>query len=336
MRPIAVFFGTEEGICRAYGADIRARLAEKTELLPGYYDASALKNGEYPDALKDAEYVFSTWGMPELDEDEIARLTPRLKAVFYAAGSVRYFAVPFLEREVRIFSAWGANGVPVAEFTEAQIILANKGFFQSLHRGGSPAWTEHDAGRPYPGNYGAKIGIIGAGMIGSMVIERLKSHVLEAEVFDPFLSEERADRLGVRKAATLPELFADCRVVSNHLANNPQTVGMIDKACFDRMDPRGVFINTGRGQQVVEADLIAALKEYPERAAVLDVTWPEPPEEGSELLTLPNVFLTPHVAGSLGAEVRRMGEYMYGEFDAVINGGAPRYEVSKKMLETMA
>ena len=336
MGPVAVFFGTEEGIKNAYGAEIRAKIAGQTELLPGFYDAAALKNGMFPPELKDAEFVFSTWGMPALGAEEIARLTPGLKAVFYAAGSVRYFAEPFLDGGVRIFSAWGANGVPVAEFTEAQIILANKGFFQSLHRGGAPEWTEHEAGKPVAGNYGARIGIIGAGMIGTMVIERLRNHVLETEVFDPFMSEERAKALGVKKVSSLPQLFADCRVVSNHLANNPQTVGMIDRTCFEKMDPRGVFINTGRGQQVVEADLIAALKECPGRAAVLDVTWPEPPEKGSELYTLPNVFLTPHIAGSLGAEILRMGEYMYDEFDALLNGRPVKYEVSKEMLKTMA
>jgi len=102
------------------------------------------------------------------------------------------------------------------------------------------------------------------------------------------------------------------------------------------MGERAVFINTGRGAQVVEADLIAAMKEKPTRAAVLDVTWPEPPAAGSELYTLKNVILTPHMAGSIGYEVHRMGEYIYDEFESFIAGKPLKYGVTEKMLETMA
>lgn len=334
MKEKAFFIGTREAIRNAYGEELRAEMAEKLELLEDCYTPEDLK-ADHPE-LKDARYVFSTWGMAALTEEEIAQKLPSLKAVFYAAGTVQAFARPFMKRGVKIFSAWGANAVPVAEVTVAEIILANKGFVQNFHRGGAGEWTEHDAGKPYPGNYDTPVGIIGAGMIGSLVIRMLSSYRLKVKVFDPFLSEERAAELGAEKVNSLPELFASCHVISNHLANNPQTVGMIDRSCFDRMDENGVFINTGRGQQVVEADMIRALRECPSRSAMLDVTWPEPPEQGSELYTLPNVLLTPHTAGSLGNEVRRMGEYMYREFLALTGDGETKYEVSEKMLETMA
>ena len=327
---------TAENAANAYGKVTLGKMEERLDILPGFYTLDVLRNGEGHSELQDVEYAFSTWGMPTLNEDEIAAMLPSLKAVFYGAGTVQYFARPYMNRGIRIFSAWGANAVPVAEVTVAEIILANKGFYQNMHRGGENIWTEHDAGKPYPGNYDTSVGIIGAGMIGRLVIKMLKNYRLDVKVFDPFLSYGQADELGVEKAETLPELFAKCHVISNHLANNAQTVGMINKACFDNMDANGVFINTGRGQQVVEADMVAALKEYPSRSAVLDVTWPEPPEAGSELYTLKNVILTPHTAGSLGNEIQRMGEYMYDEFDAFVTGGKTKYEVTEKMLEIMA
>ena len=336
MKPKAIFMAPREAIFNAYKGETLARMEEELELLPGYYTEDALRDGGAHPELRDVVYAFSTWGMPSLTGEEISSLLPGLQAVFYAAGSVQAFARPFIKRGVKVFSAWAANGVPVAEVTAAYIVLANKGFFQTLHRGGGPAWTEHDFGGPYPGNYGAKVGLIGAGMIGTLVAERLRAYRLHVKVFDPFLSPERAAALGVEKEESLPRLFAECGVVSNHLANNPQTVNMIDKTCFDRMPPNGVFINTGRGQQVVEADLISAMKAQPARAAVLDVTWPEPPAPGSELYTLPNVFLTPHMAGSIGGEVARMGEYMYNEYRALVSGAPVKYEVTEKMLETMA
>ncbi len=336
MKEKAIFMGNERAIADAYGDDVKAKLNETLDFLPDFYTEDLLRNGLPHPELADVKYAFSTWGITALTEEEIASLLPELKAVFYAAGTVQAFARPFMKRGVKIFSAWGANGVPVAEVTEAEIILANKGYFQTMHRGGAPDWPEHDRAKPHPGNFNTTVGVIGAGMIGSMVIERLKSHKLQVKVFDPFLSEERAAALGAQKVESLPELFAQCHVVSNHLANNPQTVNMIDKRCFDRMEDNGVFINTGRGQQVVEADMIAALKEKPTRTAVLDVSWPEPPAPGSELYTMANVILTPHTAGSIGNEIQRMGEYMCAEYEAFASGSPTRYMVTEKMLETMA
>ena len=187
----------------------------------------------------------------------------------------------------------------------------------------------------YPGNYGENVGIIGVGMIGSQVAERLKAYKLNVLAFDPFLSDERAKELGIKKA-TLDELFSSCRVVSNHMANNEQTKGMLDYKYFSKMLPYSTFINTGRGAQIVEADLVRVLEERPDITAILDVTYPEPPAESHAFYTLPNCFLTPHIAGSLMNETHRMAEYIIEEYNRFISGEPCRYEVSEKMLETMA
>ena len=125
-------------------------------------------------------------------------------------------------------------------------------------------------------------------------------------------------------------------VFSNHLANNAQTKGMLCYDYFRRMRENAVFINTGRGAQVVEEDLVQALTERPDLTAVLDVTDPEPSPADHPFYTLENCFLTPHVAGSLGGEVVRMAEYMVTEYEAYAAGKPCAYEVTLKMLETMA
>ena len=290
-----------------------------------------------PEQFKDTEYIFSTWGMPAFSEEEIAQYLPSLKAVFYGAGTVKGFAREFLQSGVKIFSAWGANAVPVAEYTIAQIILANKGFYLASRRCTSLLGRGKSDGyfHTMPGNYGVRVGIIGAGMVGRLVLQMLKPYHLQVLVYDPFLSEENARKLGAKKAS-LEEIFETCQTISNHVANLPETVGMFDYRLFSRMKENAVFINTGRGAQVVEADLIRALEEKPDRTAVLDVTWPEPPVEGSQFYTLENVFLTPHIAGSAGLEVARMGEYMLEEFRKLESGEPCQYEVSLQMLETMA
>ena len=331
----AVFFGNPGTTKTVYPDDVMARLNEALDIC----DHVIAKNeiDEYRAVLAEAEYAFSTWGMPAFTREEIREYLPNLKAVFYGAGSVQGFARPFLEEGIAVFSAWAANGVPVAEYTFAQIILATKGFFQRLHRQSEgSAWSNKHPGVGFPGNYEIKVGIIGAGVIGRMVIERLKTlDKTEILVFDPFLADEKALEMGVKKTC-LEEIFAECDVVSNHLANNAQTVGMLNKPLFDSMKPHAVFINTGRGAQVVEDDMIAALYDVPTRAAVLDVTWPEPPNADSPLYTMENVFLTPHIAGSIGHEVHRMAEYMYEEYCAFDAGKPTRYSVTLKMLETMA
>lgn len=289
-----------------------------------------------PSRFADTEFIFSSWGMPAFTEEEIAACFPSLRCVFYAAGTVQSFARPFLNRGVKVFSAWAANGVPVAEYTVAQIVLSNKGFFahSALVKQGRLEETK-PLKEAYPGNYEEKVGLIGAGMIGSMVAERLRDYHLEVLVFDPFLSDERAAALGVRRCG-LDEIFSTCRVVSNHLANNAQTRGMLTYAHFSQMLPYATFINTGRGAQVVEDDLVRALTERPDLTALLDVTYPEPPVEGHPFYSLPNCVLTPHIAGSLANEFHRMAEYMADEYALYAAGKPCRYVVSLKMLETMA
>lgn len=289
-----------------------------------------------PERFADVEIVFSTWGMPKMTQEEIRRCLPKLKCVFYGAGSVQAFARPFLACGVKVFSAWAANAVPVAEMSVAQIILANKGYFISnrlYHTQGRN--VAHAAFQKCRGNYGQTVGIIGAGMIGRLVIQMLKSYHLRVMVFDPFLPDDQAVSLGVEKC-DLPTLFENAFVVTNHLANNPQTKGMLHYGLFSRMQENAVFINTGRGAQLVEADLVRVLRERPDLTALLDVTDPEPPVEGHPFYTLPNCLLTPHIAGSAGDEVARMGLYMIQQCQAYLAGAPCQYEVTEKMLETMA
>lgn len=290
----------------------------------------------HPHRYENTEYLFSTWGMPVLTEEEIRRYFPALKAVFYAAGSVQAFARPFLHCGVQVFSAWAANAVPVAEYTLSQILLANKGFFQSVRKMKPGCYAEaQQYAFSFPGNYRCQVGILGAGMIGSMVLEGLKAYDVETLVYDPFASDEKLEKLGARRAS-LEEIFSRCQTISNHIANLPATQKMLRYEHFSRMLPNAVFLNTGRGAQVVEEDLIRALQEEPGRTAVLDVTLPEPPEADSPLWKLENVVLTPHIAGSSGQEVARMGAYMQQEFFRLLAGQPVRFEVTEKLLETMA
>ena len=333
------FLVSDSPVLRAYSDATLAALRDEAGLAQDAQDGPLTRADVLAGAAADADAIFSSWGMPALSAGEIAAHLPRLRALFYAAGSVQGFARPFLERGVRVWSAWRENAVPVAEVAVAQILLANKGFFQACRRNRSrdanPSVRRFFSA--FPGNFDCRVGLLGCGGIGRLVAKALRAHRVEVLVFDPFLPDGAAAELGVRKAP-LEEIFAACQTVSNHLADNARTRGLLGYALFSRMLPNATFLNTGRGAQVVEADLVRALEEAPGRTAVLDVTWPEPPVDGSPLYALPNVFLTPHLAGSSGNEVRRMGEAMLEEFRAWrADPAAPsRREVKAEMLETMA
>ena len=334
MNAILLSDKNEEKVRQVYTAQHLRRLNTLVELPDRVYKKEEILSER--ESFGKVRYLFSTWGMPVFEKDEIREIFPNLEAVFYAAGSVQRFARPFLELGIPVFSAWAANGIPVAEYTFAQIILGLKGFYQTSRifkeEGHSAA---KKALKHFPGSYDCKVGLIGAGMIGKLVIEKLKDLNVKILVFDPFLPDEKAAELGVEKA-DLNTLFSSCSVVSNHLANNDATKGMLKKEHFSAMLPYATFLNTGRGSQIVEEDLISVLSERSDLTAVLDVTYPEPPEENSPFYTLPNVILTPHVAGSIGNEVRRMTDYIFEETEAFLSGKPTRYAVTLEMLETMA
>jgi phosphoglycerate dehydrogenase-like enzyme len=335
MNRKAVFLAEKNNpaLGKVFDERVMERLHEQVELYPEWINRDNI--GLHENHLKQVEIAFSTWGMPLFTEDELRSYMPNLQILFYGAGSVQRFARPFLSRGCVVVSAWSANAVPVAEYTAAQIVLANKGFYQASSHYKQSSGKDRRAKNLYPGNYGARVGILGAGMIGQKVIELLKAFQLHVDVFDPFLSDARAAELGVHKSS-LKEIFTHCDTISNHLANLPATVGMLNKEHFDRMLPHATFINTGRGAQVVEEDLIRALTEIPTRTGVLDVTYPEPVQPDSGLLKLENVILTPHIAGSMNREVARMGHTIADEFKRYCNGEALQYQVTLKMLETMA
>lgn len=288
-----------------------------------------------PNLAKDANYIFTTWGMEQFTKDEIKVFFPHVEAVFYAAGSVQHFAAPFIESGIRVFSAFSANAIPVTEFTYAQILLAAKGFFRAAKYCRFRRWAGFQYSDQCGGMYQTKVGILGVGAIGRAVAEKLQDNDVELYYFDPFLPKEVAERLHL-KEASLEEIFRECDVITNHLANKDELTGVLSGELFASMKPYATFINTGRGRQVDEKGLVKAMRKVKTRTALLDVTYPEPAHAFGRLHRCKNIILTPHIAGSNGREVVRMAQFMYEEAQRFCNGEALCYEVTEQMLKTMA
>lgn len=289
------------------------------------------------DLFRNVEVLLATWGMPVLTPSVLAAM-PNLRAIFYAAGTTKGFMTEAAwDRGVVVSSAWQANGVSVAEYTLAMIILALKNAWplalsSKLQRKG-PQPTQPTPG--CVGAYGSRVGLVSLGAVGRHVRKLMR--VLEVEVlaYDPYCSAENAAHLGV-KLVELDELFSSCQVVSLHTPLLPSTRGMIGRDLIERLPKYAALINTARGGLIREDELVDALRRRPDLTAYLDVTEPEPPVNGSDLYELPNVFWTPHIAGSQGPECRRMGRYMVNELRHFLGGEPLQFQVTRAMVESMA
>jgi phosphoglycerate dehydrogenase-like enzyme len=258
---------------------------------------------------------------------------PKLKAVFYAAGNVKAFAPSLIGNGITLVSAWAINAIPPAEMCLSQILLSLRGYFRTVRQ--YREQKSFDAKKYWrPGVENETVGLIGLGYIGSLLRQKLRDYPLKVIAHDPFLTAARAKELDVTPVS-LEELFATSTIVSNHIPDNETTRGVLDKRLFERMRDGATFINTGRGAQVVEADLIAVLKARPDLTALLDVTWPEPPPAESDLWQLPNVVISPHIGGTTGHEVVRLADCAIEEFEAWQAGRPLRYEVTREIFKTM-
>lgn len=284
--------------------------------------------------LHNAEVIFSGWGGPELNK-EFLEAAPNLKAVFYAAGSIKKIATEeSWRRDIIITNAVQANAMPVAEFTLSQILFCLKNgwsFVREVQK------EKSFPQKPYavPGGYKSSVGIISLSTVGQSVCELLKNFDVDVFAYDPFIDKNIAKRLGV-KLCSLDDIFEISDVISLHTPLLENTQRMIKGKHFERMKPNASFINTARGALIKEKEMIDVLKKRPDITAVLDVTHPEPPEQDSPLYTMPNVILTPHLAGSQGAECGRMGAYMFEEFQRYLNGDPLMWQVRRKDFGIMA
>jgi phosphoglycerate dehydrogenase-like enzyme len=334
MKPRAAFFydyPARDG--DVYGGGRREKVAALTELYPQVVDARNF--AEHAASLRDVEIIFATWGMPSFTEAHFTAM-PRLRAVFYAAGNVKAFATPLVERDVVLVSAWAVNAIPSAELVYAQILLTCRGYFRAVRQ--YAATRDLSAAKAFhrSGAAGETIGLIGTGYIARRLATHLHAHGFRvlASASDPFLTDERAREMGVEKVG-LEELFERSYVVSNHVPDLPSTKQLLGGALFERMRDGATFINSGRGAQVVEADLARVLAARPDLTALLDVTFPEPPAADSPLWRLPNVVMSPHIGGTIGDEVGRLADCAIEEFEAWRDGRPLRYQVTREILASM-
>jgi phosphoglycerate dehydrogenase-like enzyme len=332
MKPRFIFVLDAAHFPFLFGDKEVARLRQRVDLELTPVSAAQLQSAG--DRYADVEGIVSSWGMPELSPGLLKSL-PRLRAVFHAAGTIKTIVTAASwERGVRISSAAAENAKPTAEFAFAQIILSLKRVWaRTLDLREHQAYVQNDP--LMPGSYGSTVALLSLGKIGRLVAQRLATLDVKVLAYDPMISPADAAALGVT-LCPLDEAFARADVVSCHTPLTAETKGMLGRELFAAMKPGATFINTARGCLVREPEMIQVLRERPDLFAILDVTDPEPPAANSPLFGMKNVVLTPHIAGSIGPECRRLGIMMVDEVERYLAGQPLLGEVKQTQLAVMA
>jgi phosphoglycerate dehydrogenase-like enzyme len=329
-RPKTLLAMGHEVADRLITSRVRDRLATIADVNPDLV-AADFADPAVAGELASAEVLYTSWWCPPITEDVLAR-APRLRAIVHAAGTVKHHVTEACwQRGILVSSAAAANAEPVAEYTLASILFANKRVLDLAR-----LYRERRAGIDLEGsfagigNYRRTVGIVGASRIGRRVIELLRPFELDVLVADPYLRED----LGVPHVE-LDELFERCDVISVHAPALPETRHLIDAARLARMRDGATLINTARGALVDQDALIAELAAG-RLYAVIDVTEPDVLPADSPLYDLPNVLLTPHIAGSLGGELARLTELALDELERYAHGQPFAYGIEAEALATSA
>ena len=306
-----------------------ARVADP--VLADDLDAPALA-----ERLATVEVLLTGWGAPRLDAARLDRM-PRLRAMLHCAGTVRPQVTPeFWERGIRATSVAEANAVPVAEYTLAAIILAGK---KAPFIAADPqVRREHGLQIHRYGelsNLGRTIGVVGFSRVGRRVVDLVQQlDDVVCLVADPY-----ADPVDILAAGGVPtsldDLLPRVDVLSLHAPALPSTRHMIAAPQLALLPDHATLINTARGSLV---DTAALERECASGRlnAILDVTDPEPLPADSPLYRLPNVMVTPHLAGSLGSEIHRMTDAALDELERYATGAPLLDEVTSEALRLSA
>jgi phosphoglycerate dehydrogenase-like enzyme len=332
MKLRAIFLLDAETFPLVFGAAEQAELAAALDYAVPPLTAAQLETA--PGPFDSVEAILSSWSVPVMDEKMLARF-PRLRVVFHAAGTVKPFVTEALwRRGIRVSSAARVNAIPVAEFTLSQVIFCLKHGWQRVFevRAGTHFRRQDES---VPGTYGSTVGLISLGHTGRLVAERLRPLEVNVIAYDPHFPIGEAAKLGVELCG-LDEVFARSDIVSCHTPLLPETTGLVRERHFALMRRGASFLNTARGAVVDEGGMISVLQRRPDLFAVLDVTWPEPPGADSPLRALPNVVLTPHIAGSLGGEYLRIGRMVVEEVRRYARGEPMLGEVTPDQIPLIA
>lgn len=310
---------------------LRERLARSVDLYAGTLSGD-LTGAAARSVLADTQLLITGWACPPLTPEVLAG-APRLQAVLHSAGSVKYLVTDAVwKRGLLVSSAADANAGPVVDYTLAVITLAGKRALRAGagYGGGWPDFGSRE------GCDGRTVGLIGASRIGRRVATALAASEAGYRILltDPYVSAAEAAALGA-ELVDLPQLCSRSSIVSVHAPQLPETRHLLNAEMLALIPDGATVVNTARGS-LVDTDALAAHCVSGRLDAVLDVTEPEPLPAGHPLTGLPNVLLTPHLAGAQGTEVLRLGTFAVEEAERFARGEPLRGALTRADLTRLA
>ncbi|MBU2867889.1 hydroxyacid dehydrogenase [Pacificibacter marinus] len=302
---------------------------------PVIFSDDDLASGEFTKALQGITAVITGWRCPTFPQ----LLAPQgdIEFVSHAAGSVKFLEVEkaLVGGHIRVSHSAPEIALAVAEFTLTQILAHLRLHRQQddgLH--GTMDWAEMR--KAYLGHLLAaqNVGLVGLGYVGRLVLERLRPFGCTVSVYDPFISAQEAERLGVT-LLELDELFANCSVVSLHAANLPATEGMIKREHLSAMADGGLLVNTARAGLLEPGALVEELQRGRIFAAI-DTFDVEPLPASDPLRQMSNVYLSPHCAGHTRESYVRQGLAAIEDVRRFFAGEPLKQEIRREKAAALA
>lgn len=299
-------------------------------------DVEGLKD-EWSRFAPQADAIITGWDTPPITAAMLDQAV-QMRLLIHAAGSVKHLLPQdFWQRRIRVVTCNDALAVGVAETTLGMMIAGLKGLFPAnaiTHAGGWKSEPLVLPGFPVREMFDITIGLIGASKVGRQVIRLLRNFEVSILVADPYLSREESARLGVQRVG-VDELMRQSDIVSLHAPALPMTRHMLGRDQFAAMKDHALFINTARGSIVDEAALVQELQTG-RIFAFLDVTSSEPPAVDHPFRKLPNVVLTPHIAGAMSNGCQRMGRSAVDQLLLFAQGRHIPGEVTAEQMAILA
>jgi len=317
-----VFLTSDGSQIDSIAEDILKDFKIKHVSTPGWsFDETVLKN------VTNANAILVRVG---LVTKEVMEAAPKLRVVaVHGVGVDRVDCEEAEKRGVIVTNTPLANTTAVAEHALGLIMCLIKKIPASdlLIREGR--WREPQL-KPKQ-LIGMTVGIIGLGNIGTKVARRLSCFEARVIAYDPYAPPDRFEELGV-KPVDMETLLRESEVVTIHLPLTRFTKHIIKEKELKMMRKEASIVNTSRGPVIDERALIDALRNGWISFAALDVLEEEPPNQDNPLLHMPNVILTPHVAGDTDEATRRMAETTARDIARVLSGQRPVHEYRKELL----
>ena len=263
----------------------------------------------------------------------VLEAAPRLRAVVVARAGYENVNVEEASlRGVAVVNVLGRNAAAVAEHTLALLLgeLRDVARADAAIRAGG--WPEQSDSPVYELG-GRTVGLVGFGHVGRQVARRLVGFGVRLLVYDPYVDPDTVDAHGGTKTLDLAEVFRSSDVVSLHARLSDETRRFIGAEQLALMKPTAYFINTARSRMVDYDALYQALADRRIAGAALDVHEDEPLPPDSPWLRLPNVTLSPHVAGSTQDAWRKSVELVASAIRELADGGRAANTVNQPAQE---